>query len=225
MQRFLNKKEELPTATQSQGGNWGQGEGPKLPKVQTFTLITWAWFSVSIIMILVGGRYMSYSTDSRSLQCGPEVCTFKINGQGPDNEEVRFPRASLKNAESVRIRHKKIRDTSKMKKRDQRRLGYSYSITFVRDGSEAEETQLLSVNSIGRKRPTNMVKLIRKYLDDPEEHEVVVKEESGLDFRGLILLVLGFLSVMFSALLGQFTDEKPRRPGSQAKRVTKKRAY
>jgi hypothetical protein len=54
---------------------------------------------------------------------------------------------------------------------------------------------------------------------------VKVKEESGFDFKGLILIVLGLMSVMFCALLGQFADEKPRRPGSHAKRVTKKRAY
>lgn len=157
MQRFLTKKEELPMATQSQGSNWGQGEGPKLPKVhlqvyvlilknthqhlclstkaQTYTMITWAWFIISIIMIAMGARYSSQSTDSRSLFCGPEACTFTIKGQiKEDNEEVRFPRANLKSAESVRIRQKKIRETSGMSKKDIRRLGFSYAIKFVRDG-------------------------------------------------------------------------------------------
>lgn len=213
-------------ATQSKGSNWGQGEGPKLPKVQTYTLVTWVWLVASIIMLGMGARFASQSTDSRSLQCGPEMCTFKINGQvKAENEEVRFPRENLKGAESVRVRQKKIRDTAGMSKKDIRRLGFSYAIKFVRDGSEAEEVQLLALNSIGRKRPATMVKRIRKYLENPEEHEVSVKEESGFDFKGLIFIVMGLMSIMFCALLGQFADEKPRRPGSQARRVTKKRAY
>jgi hypothetical protein len=52
-----------------------------------------------------------------------------------------------------------------------------------------------------------------------------VVEAHGFDAKGVLFIVLGLCSVLFCALIGEFSDPKPKaKRGSHAARVTKKRA-
>jgi hypothetical protein len=239
----------LPMANNKGSDGWGSSTQKTrlLPKAEPATYGTWGWFTVSILLILLGTYYCTVSTNVRTLACDGEGCTFTVvSPRAKDSRVTRIGRHDLKAAQQVRLRRGQIRDTTsgKMSRKQQRKLGYSYSIKFVTDrptgkapeggGEELEEVPM-SVVSIGRRRPREMTRDIEKYINsnciDPESkdcvNEVNVSESSGFDFRGLLFLVLGLLSLLFCALMGQFSDPKPRpkqRSGAGRHRVTKKRA-
>lgn len=55
--------------------------------------------------------------------------------------------------------------------------------------------------------------------------QLEVKEAHGVDAKGVLFIVLGLCSLLFCALIGEFSDPKPKpKRGSHATRVTKKRA-
>jgi hypothetical protein len=109
-----------------------------------------------------------------------------------------------------------------MSRKDIRKLGYSYSISIMRDNSNQLEEIALALTTLGRKRPSSMVDRITEYVDG-EIHELDVVESSGFDMKGLVFILIGVVSCLFCVLLGQFSDPVPRR--AVASRVTKKRAY
>lgn len=241
----------LPMAGNSGSDGWGASTQKTriLPKAEPATWGTWIWMTVSVLLILLGMRYCTVSTNVRTLVCDGEACTFTVISPRPkDSRTTRFGRDGLRSAQQVRLRRGQIRDTTagKISRKQQRKLGYSYSIKFVTDrptgkappdgGDELEEVPL-SVVSIGRRRPREMVRDIEKYInsdcseggsrDEKCSNDLDVIETSGFDFRGLLFLVLGLLSMLFCALMGQFSDPKPlrSRKGGGRSRVTKKRAY
>jgi len=226
MQRFLSKKDDniLPMANQGTGSPMGTGTaGSSLPKAKPMTIATWVWLIVSVIMILMGGKFAGTSTNIRSLICGPETCEFSIVSiLKEENDNIKFSRHNFKSAQQVRVRQKQIRDISKMNRKDIRKLGYSYSVKFIRDGNDEVEEVALALSTLGRKRPGNMVDIIQDYLDGTTS-SLEVLEQSGFDVKGLIFILLGVVSCLFCVLIGQFSDPKPRR--AVASRVTKKRAY
>lgn len=84
----------------------------------------------------------------------------------------------------------------------------------------------MALESLGRKRPNSMVARINRYIEDHDNHELEVEESHGFDAKGVLFIVLGLCSLMFCALIGEFSDPKPSRArGSGARRVTKKRSY
>lgn len=122
----------------------------------------------------------------------------------------------------MRVRQRQIRDVSKMSRKDIRKLGYSYSISFMREGSNRLEEVALALTTLGRRRPGSMVEKISEYIDG-DSSELDVSESSGFDMKGLVFILLGVISSLFCVLLGQFSDPKPRR--APTARITKKRAY
>lgn len=55
--------------------------------------------------------------------------------------------------------------------------------------------------------------------------QLEVIEAHGVDAKGVLFIVLGLCSLLFCALIGEFSDPKPKpKRGSHATRVTKKRA-
>ena len=243
---FQRKSGGLPVANSSGSDGWGSSSQKTriLPKAETATWATWAWFLISVMMIIMGIRYCTLSTNIRTLMCDGEACTFTIvSPKAAESRVTRFGRHELKSAQQVRLRRGQIRDTSggRMSRKQMRKLGYSYSIKFVTDRptgkapqqpEEIEEVPM-AVVSIGRRRPREMEKEINNYINcdgnkEDCKHELKVEETSGFDFRGLLFLVLGLMSMLFCALMGQFSDPPPvsRRKGRSARtRVTKKRAY
>lgn len=56
-----------------------------------------------------------------------------------------------------------------------RKLGYSYSLKFVRNGNEPDQVEelALAVESLGRKKSNDMVKKITAYISDLSQTEVI----------------------------------------------------
>ena len=55
--------------------------------------------------------------------------------------------------------------------------------------------------------------------------QLEITEAHGVDAKGVLFIVLGLCSLLFCALIGEFSDPKPKpKRGSHASRVTKKRA-
>jgi len=231
MRRFISKQDEgLPLGGGGGGGGdaWGSGKRePILPKAQTFTIITWVWFAVSLIFIVLGMRFSGNSTNTRTLECGPEKCVLTLVSleRPAGNEHFAFPRDQLKSAQAVRIKGKQIKDVAKVSRKEVRKLGYSYSVKFVRGGGTEAEELLMALESLGRKKPNETAKKITKFISDPSQTELEVVESHGFDAKGVLFIVLGLCSLLFCALIGEFSDPKPKvKRGSHASRVTKKRA-
>lgn len=229
MQRFISKKDDmvLPMATRSQGGPMGSGKRPPLlPKAEPFTYGSWFWVILSVFTLVMGIRYAANPTSLRVLSCDAETCTLRVMSASKNlDETLRFPRGQLKESKARRIKYGKIRDTSGMSRKEIRKLGYSYSITFVRDGADGEAEEIpMTTQSIGRKRPTKMAETINSYVKDPSEHSLYAEEKHGFGTAGIIMATFGIMSLLFALMFGQFADPKPRRPGASS-RVTKKRSY
>jgi hypothetical protein len=56
-----------------------------------------------------------------------------------------------------------------------RKLGYSSSVKFVREGSAETQELLMAVESLGRKKPNEMVKKITEFIGDQAQTEVTKK--------------------------------------------------
>lgn len=197
--------------------------GPEvlLPKMQTATWMSWLWLVASILGILLGIRLVSAATDIREVKCDSESCMIRVQSwEAPeDNMEVRIPRTDLIKAEQVRLRHGKIRDTTDMKRKQARKLGFSYAIWY-REAGEEKGPLAMSVTSLRRSRPRVAVRRVTEFLDE-ETSQLDLTESSGFDWRGLLLIIFGVLSLLFAALLGQFSDPKPK---PKKRIITRKRA-
>lgn len=223
---FQRKKTDLlPMASGSAKANpLAATPLPKLPKAQTATYASWGWLVFSIGLLLLGVRLAATSTNFREIVCDAEACTFSIRStENKDDEKtIRFARHDLVKVESVRMKAGKIRDTTNMRRKQTRKLGYSYAITYKDPDTQQEVAPIpMSITSIGRKRPRLAVNEIQEYIDN-ERSSVKLRESSGFDWRGLLCIIFGIFSLLFCALLGQFTDPKPR-PKQRRRTVTRKR--
>lgn len=204
----------------------GSGKGLSLPKVQLYTVITWIWLFSSLGMMGKGIHYGTVSTHGRTLECDAEACDFKIT----DNdfnlfEHIKFSRHQLKDTQIARIKKGKVVDVKTLKRKEQRNLAFSYSITFAREGSEEDEEWALSAHSLGRKRPNAMVRKIRKYIEN-ETDSLSISEDTGFDSRSIIFMILGLFALLLCLIAGQFSDPPPKRSTTaRARPSSKKRSY
>lgn len=88
-------------------------------------------------------------------------------------------------ARVVRLRRGEIVDSTTVKRQKARKLGFSYSIEFVskqatsRRPEEVEEVSM-SLTTLGRKRPRDMVEKIQEYLRG-DANELSIREHSGFE--------------------------------------------
>lgn len=185
--------------------------GPKMKLPQTATLVTWSFLIGSLLMTASGVYFFTLHTTIRSLICDAEACTLTLEDQGSATETRRFPRSHLKQARQVRIRRGEIRDPKNMRKKSQRKLGFSYAISFLKDeGTDATEEIPMAIVDIGR-RPSRVAAVkVDEYIRE-EANELEMIEASGTDWRGVAFLMLGIITLLLTLIAGQFTDPKPRR--------------
>merc|ERR1711879_976011 len=102
--------------------------------------------------------------------------------------------------------------TKGMKRKQTRKFGYSYTVEFIsrpETSTRPAETEvfLMSTTTLGRKRPRKMVDQIEEYLKR-EVNDISAKEFSGFDWKGIVFLILGIISLLFCIILGQFAEPK-----------------
>lgn len=176
-------------------------------------------------MVAKGFHYATGATHGRTLECDAEACSFTIeDSEYKIFEHIKFPRNQLKSVQSARLKKGHLVNMEKLKRKEHRNLGYSYSITFTREGSEEAEEMALSGHSLGRKRPNIMVRKVKKYIEN-ETDNLRVMEETGFDGRSIIFIVLGLFSVLLCIIAGQFMDPPPKKRTTARARPSKKRAY
>lgn len=217
---FQRKRDILPVAGTIKKNPLAASPGvPSLPKAQTFTYVTYLWMAFSFGMLFMGIRFASNSTNVRQLTCDGEGCWLQVeNWDRPaQNMKVRISRGNLLEAEIVRISNGKIRDVSKMRKKQTRKLGWSYAINYEIKGVKQDPVPM-SVATLGRKRPRVSTEEINNYIENDHVAELIISESSGVDWRGVVCIIFSIFSLLFCALFGQFADPKPK-----PRRITRKR--
>ena len=167
--------------------------------------------------VFVGVLLLDRSTNLRSLDCDAEACTLTIQSSGSEasveDEVLRFPRASLRSAQAVRVRHGKIRDAKTLGKKHARKLAHSWSIKYEVFGEFPSAEAPGSVREVlmnheghGTKSPTHKVAEVNRFVSGAarRKDELSVEEAYGFDAGSVKRIFFGLVSLLASVAWGSF---------------------
>ncbi|GMH59387.1 hypothetical protein TrRE_jg7473, partial [Triparma retinervis] len=128
---------------------------------RNLTKLRWSFLLISLLLILSGFLNLHDYSSYTSLTCTPTLCTLRsysdpsspgpcVHGLGEPWSVLRFPRDDFIRSRQVRVGDKGIVSAGGMKRRQARRLGYSYSVAY-RGGDGEEEEALVSRLNLGKR--------------------------------------------------------------------------
>ena len=86
---------------------------------------------------------------------------------------------------------------------------------------EDSENRVLNMRrfNIGqtRRRTSTMTNKLDSYIQQ-RRHQLVIKENAALSFKGIFALILGLFGILLTALVGQWYDEDPKTGGPGARK-------
>ena len=199
---------------------------------QMGTKLTYVWLVGSVLLLLLGVRTCATAVDMRSLVCDNQKCTLKVRSNiGGENEDyqLELDRAQLLSSAVVRLRRGAVVDTTGMRRKHTRKLGWTYSVEYDSDKKAAQKaydekttsapakkgksrtvvTVPMSYASLGRKRPRRRQNEVDSYIRRRRD-AVSVEESSGVSATGVLEVIFGTFLLIFCALIGQFADPEER---------------
>ncbi|KAJ1454746.1 hypothetical protein M885DRAFT_521353 [Pelagophyceae sp. CCMP2097] len=170
------------------------------------------WLILSLGTVVYGVRKLGQSNDVRTVNC-TEGGPCAISTASVDDGET-TAQGDLVNAELVRLRRGRVVDTRRLKAKQMRKLGYSYTVT-VRDVSGKESTHIMSFGTLGRKVAKKKYDLAVAYIADVKAPRdgaaptLDLRQSSGVSAVGILLIIYGCFSLLFCVILGQFSESPP----------------
>jgi len=185
------------------------------------------WLVVSLVVVLLGISYLRKPTDLRHMSCtGAEGSCSYIIDTVDDGREV-FKDLTMVKAEAVRVRRGRAVEIKNMRRKSARKLGYSYQL-IARDANDKVHKFVMSYGSIGRSTSKEEVDKVMAYVKGTDE-TLESLQSSGVSAVGILLVIYGGFSLLFSLILGQFSEPpEPRKrlappKRSQPRHVSSKR--
>lgn len=152
----------LPTTASSSAPARAKAQ---LPRVSCATGGTYIWLLVSLGVVFLGVRFLGTPTDLRHLTCGSreETCTLVVDTEDDERVTHEFAGGDLLRAELVRVRRGRAVNVKHMRRKQVRKLGYSYQLVVKLDDEGAEARHVMSYGTIGRGRARERVDEVSEY--------------------------------------------------------------
>ena len=185
---------------------------PRLPSCATGG--SWAWLVISLAVIVWGIRFLSQPTDLRHLKCPrdrEDLCELVVLTEDEDRVVHTFPGKDLLRAEAIRVRRGRAVNPKNMRRKQVRKLGYSFQLVVRLDDDGREARHVMSYGSVGRSDAKQRVSEIQEYVTNIDVQSLDVYESSGVSAVGILLVIYGAFSLIFCLILGQFSEPPPRK--------------
>jgi len=196
------------------GIEWDKIETP--PVVVQFS---WLVVLVALYLIISGGcNLRDYSLYSE-FSCDYNVCKFSEFGLDETNPHLpvvtEFDRKSFERTNSVRIRNGVVTPVAGLKRRQLRKLGYSYSITYKhmfeegegKEGGEVREL-LLSRSNLGKRSSRERMSAITNKMRNSKQGESFTFSEGlGWNVSGCVRIMSGIMFLALITMVGEFSTK------------------
>jgi hypothetical protein len=181
-------------------------------------VVNWAvalsllWFFFSILLVFFGVWHCSNHSNSFSLHCDDNTCTYIRDGV--EDTTVVFPKASLKKAQVVKIENGQVVGdayTHVLDHRRKRKFDFSLELDIASSLTSDKPFKLLTLpRDMGRRHAATEQKKIMYFLEGKSTH-LSVHHRNGLTLIGMLSIFLGIISAIFSCFVGQWSDPTPKR--------------
>lgn len=188
--------------------------GVSIKTVNTSVLLTIIWTFVSFLIIYGGYKHCSWYSYRYTLNCNETSCKYILSEPSEYLEKI-IPRDNIKNAEWVRI----TKDGNIVDSRDKnnRKDGWSFKIIHGENKPSeignhkisVDETLLFSKKDMRRKSAKSGTAKLHKYIRK-ETDRLDLTNKSNVTIVGILVMFFGFISLMFSCILGSWSESKPR---------------
>lgn len=184
------------------------------PAPPTAVIFSWSMAILSLLILFSGVTHLRDYSKYTTFSCNSSVCTFSEFGLDANTLSTptitTFPREAFERCNSVRIKDGAITTTAGLKRRQLRKLGYSFSITYKHmfdDNSGGEVKELLvSRNSIGKRASREKMSAISKKMKDMEG-EFVFMEGLGWNVGSCVKILSGAMLLALMSMIGEFESE------------------
>ena len=185
----------------------------QLPRVSCATAGTYVWLLVSLGVVGLGVRFLGTPTDLRHVTCGDRssTCTLVVDTEDDERVTHEFLGSDLVRAELIRVRRGRAVNVKHMRRKQVRKLGYSYQLVVRLDDQGNEARHVMSYGTIGRGKARERVDEVGEYATKKRSTALDVKESSGVSAVGILLIIYGAFSLIFCLILGQFAEPPPPR--------------
>ena len=136
---------------------------PRMPSCATGG--SWAWLVISLAVIVWGIRFLSQPTDLRHLKCPSDredLCELIVLTEDEDRVVHTFPGKDLLRAEAIRVRRGRAVNPKNMRRKQVRKLGYSFQLVVRLDDDGREARHVMSYGSVGRSDARSRVSEIQE---------------------------------------------------------------
>lgn len=188
--------------------------GVSIKTVNTGVLLTIIWTFVSCIIMYGGYKHCSWNSYKYTLNCDQITCKYTLSEPNYYLTKT-IPRDSIKNAEWVRITAEgNIVDS---KDKNNRKDGWSLKLSYDDKPPSAigghrvsvDQTLLFSKKDMRRKAAKSGTAKLHKYIRK-ETDKLDLLNKSNVTIVGILIMFLGFISLLFSCVLGSWSESKPR---------------
>lgn len=164
-------------------------------------------------MVGFGVNLLKTPTDVRHVKCGglDESCTLIVDTEDDERVKHSFAGADLVRVEQIRVRRGRAVNVKHMRRKQVRKLGYSYALVVKLDDDGNEAKHVMSYGDLGKRRARERFDEVSEYVVKRRSSMLDVKETSGVSAVGILLIIYGAFSLIFCLILGQFAEPPPPR--------------
>lgn len=168
---------------------------------------------MSLGVVGFGVSMLKTPTDLRRVTCGglEEECTLIIDTEDDERVTHTFTGADLVRVEQVRVRRGRAVNVKHMRRKQVRKLGFSYALIVKLDDDGNEAKHVMSYGDLGKRRARERFDEVAEYVVKRRSTALDVKETSGVSAVGILLIIYGAFSLIFCLILGQFAEPPPPR--------------
>ena len=143
--------------------------------------------------------------------CDADACQLNVRGDGIKPYNLKLDKGHIIGAKPVRLKAGEIVDIGNMRRKQVRKLGYSFQLVVRLDDDGREARHVMSYGSVGRSDAKQRVSEIQEYVTNNDVSGLDVYESSGVSAVGILLVIYGAFSLIFCLILGQFSEPPPPR--------------
>jgi hypothetical protein len=178
------------------------------------------WVVTSIVVIILGFRHCSNHARSVNFSCNNDICTFnQVLYSGGTRNIITMDRKDIRSIDLVRIDRKgtisEIQEDDNKGRRKYARLGQTLRLKAMvapepDSRIKAEKVFIFSSFDMGRQSKTYYNR-IKRYIDKEGNEKIKISSSKGVTGTGIVMIFLGIISTICSALLGVFKDETKKK--------------
>ena len=139
------------------------------------------------------------------------MCELVVDTEDDDRVVHTFLGRDLLRAEAVRVRRGRAVNVKHMRRKQVRKLGYSYQLVVRLDEGGDDAKYVMSYGTLGRGRARERTDEVAEYTARRRATALDVRESSGVSAVGILLIIYGAFSLIFCLILGQFSEPPPPR--------------